>query len=172
MTSTDLSEVLFTASSSALGPQVIELPPFRVFFLAEFTHVSRYESRIELSPRDRSSQVIYGASVGGNKVLRSIGIHAYSNKDCVPAVLAALGLLDKDSDCRVAQVLAPQLPSLDATFLRSPSRTPRLIGAIFDTNESAILFYFGLFRGALASKALPAELQRSLRVEMTSREEK
>ena len=164
-------DVLTTTSSHALGRQVVEVPPLRVSFPLELTFVTRHESRIRLSPEEQSSSVTYAASIGGSKVLRSVTILSYSARETMPIVLSTIGLLDNDADGKVAHVLAPHFPKLEATFVRSSPRTPRLVGAVFETDDSAILFYFQLFRGALKSPVLPAELQRAIRIELIPRPE-
>ncbi len=144
--------------SRTAGRQVLKIPPVNVSLLSEDTHLSKLHY-----PQPGST--FYSATLGGNQVLRSLFISVLSSEASIRPVLKALALFDADPGGNVKELLAPIFPATNITFLQRQSRTPTLIGALINTSEAVILFYFGLHRGAARSRALPGEIRRCLLVE-------
>ncbi len=152
----DIDDDLVATSSQ--GQQVIDLPPIRISLLSELSYVSKLDIRV-------FNDYQYIIAFPQNKVLRSLMVFGSSKRDHLEPFLETLRPFDVESEGQVVEVLRQLFPDLDISFLRKRSRTPARIGAIVKSKDAYILFSFRIFRGAIKSALLTAELQQTLRIE-------
>ena len=122
--------------------------------------MSRIENR-------RFSEWHFVASFGGNRVLRSLTIYVTGNYDHLKVVLDSEGPFDDvESNGKVAAVLDPLFPDVKITYFQKGARTPARIAALVQTQDTYLLFCFGIYRGAVRSAALPDEARKTLNIEL------
>lgn len=97
--------------------------------------------------------------------MRSVSIHVVHDKLVTESLCNGLGLVHPYLE-RVGQQLQPLFPGMDVCFMRTDSRTPKLVAAVIHTESTEVLFLFRIFRGALGSAKIPEELRRSMAIEV------
>lgn len=147
--------MLITSTSSER--ESLDLLGVQVSLIRDPVHVYKLENKA-------LSSWVYSITFGGNRILRSLMINEIALPGSAEATMHSLGLVFSGADSEVEHVLGPHFEGLGARIVSRPSRRPAIVGAVVSRAGGSILFSFGLFRGALRSPLLGAEILDSVRI--------
>lgn len=96
-----------------------------------------------------------------NSALPSLTIWLVKDHAYLEALLKVLNVGPKPGQ-HVARILATVFAGLNAVFLQSPSRNPRLIGGYIGGATADVVILFHVYKGATRNLDLAAELGKSV----------